>query len=156
MAREKLKWEIFNYNKCYTCVIHPYPCSQEPKLPCICSRSLTHDSLWISESRFLQHNCMFLFSSLISLWHACKVISWQLCSTGIQANGLKKNIFGKPSPYVKLSIMPSRRHLRSWKQHHGQIAKTSSQTNTINPKWSSEVSSCTALRLFGRKCTILP
>ncbi|KAJ7375609.1 hypothetical protein OS493_040078, partial [Desmophyllum pertusum] len=57
---------------------------------------------------------------------------------GLQANGLKKNIFGKPSPYVKLSIMPSRRHLRSWKQHHGQIAKTSSQTNTINPKWSSE------------------
>lgn len=58
--------------------------------------------------------------------------------SGLQANGLKKNIFGKPSPYVKLSIMPSRRHLRSWKQHHGQIAKTSFQTNTINPKWSSE------------------
>ena len=63
-----------------------------------------------------------------------------LCLTGLQASGLKKNIFGKPSPYVKLSIMPSRRHLRSWKQHHGQIAKTSSQTNTINPKWNSEVS----------------
>lgn len=60
--------------------------------------------------------------------------------TGLQANGLKKNIFGRPSPYVKLSIMPSRRHLRSWKQHHGQIAKTSSQTNTTNPKWNSEVS----------------
>lgn len=27
---KKMKWEIFNYNKCYTCVIHPYPCSQEP------------------------------------------------------------------------------------------------------------------------------
>ncbi|XP_067021713.1 E3 ubiquitin-protein ligase HECW2-like isoform X1 [Acropora muricata] len=58
--------------------------------------------------------------------------------TGLQADGLKKSIFGKPSPYVKLSIMPSRRHLRSWKQHHGQIAKTSFQTNTINPNWTSE------------------
>lgn len=58
---------------------------------------------------------------------------------GLQADGLKKSIFGKPSPYVKLSIMPSRRHLRSWKQHHGQIAKTSFQTNTINPNWTSEV-----------------
>lgn len=59
--------------------------------------------------------------------------------TGLQANGLKKNIFGRPSPYVKLSIMPSRRHLRSWKQHHGQIAKTSSETNTISPRWTNEV-----------------
>ena len=58
---------------------------------------------------------------------------------GLQADGLKKSIFGKPSPYVKLSIMPSRRHLRSWKQHHGQIAKTLFQTNTINPNWTSEV-----------------
>lgn len=57
---------------------------------------------------------------------------------GLQANGLKKNIFGRPSPYVKLSIMPSRRHLRSWKQHHGQIAKTSSETNTISPRWTNE------------------
>lgn len=70
---------------------------------------------------------------------------------------MKKNIFGKPSPYVKLSIMPSRRHLRSWKQHHGQIAKTSSQTNTINPKWSSEVSSVMySSHAVGGKCVILP
>lgn len=57
----------------------------------------------------------------------------------LNAHGLKKNIFGKPSPYVKLSIMPSRRHRRSWKQYHGQIAKTSSQSNTINPVWANEV-----------------
>ena len=58
---------------------------------------------------------------------------------GLRAIGLKKGIFGKPSPYVKLSIIPSRRHHLSWKQHHGQIAKTSSQNNTINPLWVGEV-----------------
>ncbi|EDO49381.1 predicted protein [Nematostella vectensis] len=58
--------------------------------------------------------------------------------SGLQAEGLKKNIFGRPSPYVKLSIIPSRRHFRSWKHHHGQIAKTSSQSNTIDPDWRNE------------------
>ncbi|XP_031568245.1 E3 ubiquitin-protein ligase HECW2-like [Actinia tenebrosa] len=58
--------------------------------------------------------------------------------SGLAAFGLKKNIFGKPSPYVKLSVIPSRRHFRSWKHHHGQIAKTSSQSHTINPNWQNE------------------
>ncbi|KAK3702896.1 hypothetical protein QZH41_014166, partial [Actinostola sp. cb2023] len=63
---------------------------------------------------------------------------YEISVSGLSAFGVKKNIFGKPSPYVKLSVIPSRRHFRSWKHHHGQIAKTSSQSHTIDPNWQNE------------------
>ena len=59
----------------------------------------------------------------------------------IGCNYLKKGMFFAPDPYVKLSVQPGKRKSFARLQHHGQHAKTSTQSSTTSPLWdANEVS----------------
>lgn len=58
---------------------------------------------------------------------------------GLKATDLKRSFFGKPNPYVKISILPRVRHLAASQMHHGQQIKTNTLQNTIEPNWEKEV-----------------
>jgi hypothetical protein len=57
----------------------------------------------------------------------------------MEARNLKRNLFGRPCPYVKVSLRPGRMQRKAWRSHHGPIGKTCSQVNTTEPSWSDEV-----------------
>jgi hypothetical protein len=58
----------------------------------------------------------------------------------MEARNLKRTLFGRPSPYVKVNLRPGRMQRKALRSHHGTIAKTSCQANTTEPSWSDEVS----------------
>jgi hypothetical protein len=57
----------------------------------------------------------------------------------MEAHNLKRTLFGRPSPYVKVSLRPGRMQRKAWRSHHGAIGKTRCQVNTTEPSWSNEV-----------------
>lgn len=60
-------------------------------------------------------------------------------SPGMEAHNLKRTLFGRPCPYVKVGLRPGRMQRKAWRSHHGQIGKTRCQVNTTEPSWSNEV-----------------
>ncbi|XP_028415396.1 E3 ubiquitin-protein ligase HECW2-like [Dendronephthya gigantea] len=59
--------------------------------------------------------------------------------TGMEAHNLKRTLFGRPCPYVKVGLRPGRMQRKAWRSHHGQIGKTRCQVNTTEPSWSDEI-----------------
>ena len=58
----------------------------------------------------------------------------------MEATNLKRTIFGRPSPYVKINLRPGRMQRKAWRLHHGLVGKTTCQPHTTEPSWSEEVS----------------
>lgn len=58
---------------------------------------------------------------------------------GMEANNLKRTIFGRPSPYVKVNLRPGRMQRKACRLHHGPIGKTSYRSHTTEPSWRDEV-----------------
>lgn len=58
----------------------------------------------------------------------------------MKARNLKRTLFGRPSPYVKISLRPGRMQRKTFRAHHGSVGKTRCQANTTEPYWPGEVS----------------